>query len=176
MKIFDLFFKRQTKKLSSQDIRNLKKDFTSKFSKFKKEDIDRDELLENILTKIIKNRCEDLNFQFSYFKENNNNHLKILGDYNFFFDYCKFICISKKGQVNKDLRLKEDLYFSFSHIFLVVQEYIRFFEIDEDKLNNKLLLDIIERSEIKKIQDLVNLINDLFFERETITSFGNENI
>jgi hypothetical protein len=68
------------------------------------------------------------------------------------------------------------LYFSYRHIYLILKEYIQFFEIDEKKIDYKLLLAIIEKSEMIKIKDLVNLVNELFFEVETPIPCENKNI
>jgi hypothetical protein len=173
MKIFDLIFKRNFR---NQDIVIMKKNFKSNFQPFKNEDFNRIELLENIIIKIIHSRCEDLNFKFSYYIENNETRIKLFGDHNFFLDHCKFISISKAGEINKELKLKDDLYFSYSHVYLIFKEYIQFFEIDEKKIDYKLLLAIIEKSQIIKIKDLVNLVNELFFEVETTIPRENKNI
>ncbi len=68
------------------------------------------------------------------------------------------------------------MYFSYRHIYLILKEYIQFFEIDEKKIDYKLLLAIIEKSEMIKIKDLVNLVNELFFEVETPIPCENKNI
>jgi hypothetical protein len=152
------------KELKSKIIENNKNQFITYDEKLSKS------ILEGIIIKIIQDRSSDLTIGEiqSMIKQDDNLKIKLLGEKTYNFDNSKWVEIIKNGKLNENLRIKQDLMLSESHLVFIIREYFELLEIEmKDKRINSLILPLVIKFDLqnKNLAELRNILDDLFFDK-----------
>jgi hypothetical protein len=123
-----------------------------------------DSLFENILIKIINERCEKLSTTSSFIKDQYSLDVKLFGENNYILNNSKWIKLNENGSLNSSLTL-QNIDFSESHIYFVVNEHLKFYEL-ENKTINSLILPLIKKSKIDTIGDLRKLVDEILYNNQ----------
>ena len=127
------------------------------------------DIFENILIKHINTRCEELSFTSSIFQDKDNNtYIKVYGDSNMIIEDSHFILFKNLESLNENLDIQSDLLFSEADIYLIINEYLKFLEINNKNVY-QFILPIIKKSKINKIKDLKFLITQILGEELVFT-------